>query len=594
MGRPDKLLLAVFLMVLAGAAVAELPSDVRRALASRDYATAVVWLEEQAYGGDGEAAFELGKLYRLGRGVPEDPARAGALFQQAALAGHVEAMFLLGRHHEREGDPLAAHRWMARAAAEGHGSAQTWLERQPPPAAFDLFDAIRSGRAPEPGEQTTGTESRDASGRTPLILAAELGSLPWLDLLLRQGADPDSRDEAGTTALIAAAAGRHWSAVRRLLAAGADPALRAGAGNTALHLAVSAGAVGTVRDLLTAGASPTAADHAGWSPRMLARRGDSEEIRRLLGVAPTPAHALLAEDREALLAVARDAARRGKPQLLQEVLNRPEVAGTDLVRLEPALREAARQGEAQVLDVLLGAGVGQDIHLGEVLPEAVRAGCLDCVKLFVRRGAGLELRDSQGRTPLILAARQGAAAVVRFLLNAGASPESVDDSGRNALWWAAREGNSETALLLLESGVLPEADTDGVGPLHLAAGNDDARLVAALLPLASPEGASRDGSRPLHVAAHHGAPAALLELLAAGAEVDAANAAGDTALMVAVRAGYPGCARQLLEAGASMIRRNTRFESAASLMAGRPEVVWRSLLESSDAGLLGILQTGAL
>ena len=53
-----------------------------------DFAAAVKEWQVQAARGDGDAVFNLGQAYRLGKGVPQDLTKAEQLFGQAAGLGH--------------------------------------------------------------------------------------------------------------------------------------------------------------------------------------------------------------------------------------------------------------------------------------------------------------------------------------------------------------------------------------------------------------------------------------------------------------------------------------------------------------------------
>ncbi len=81
-----------------------------------------IWQKGAALG-SAASAWLLGGLYREGRGVEEDHAKARALFGEAARAGHGAAMVSLGEMHEAgEGgaaDPVAAHALYRLAASRG-------------------------------------------------------------------------------------------------------------------------------------------------------------------------------------------------------------------------------------------------------------------------------------------------------------------------------------------------------------------------------------------------------------------------------------------------------------------------------------------
>lgn len=65
--------------------------------------------------------------------------------------------------------------------------------------------------------------NREACGSTPLISAAQIGSIKLIDLLVAAGADPNQRNAAGESPLYAACAMDRADAARRLVQLGADP-----------------------------------------------------------------------------------------------------------------------------------------------------------------------------------------------------------------------------------------------------------------------------------------------------------------------------------------------------------------------------------
>jgi ankyrin repeat protein len=75
------------------------------------------------------------------------------------------------------------------------------------------------------------------------------------------------------------------------------------------------------------------------------------------------------------------------------------------------------------------------------------------VKLLVEKGADLESKDSDGRTPLSWAAENGYEAVVKLLVEKGADLESRDRVGRTSLSWAAGNGYETVVRQLVEKGV---------------------------------------------------------------------------------------------------------------------------------------------
>jgi hypothetical protein len=71
--------------------------------------------------------------------------------------------------------------------------------------------------------------------------------------------------------------------------------------------------------------------------------------------------------------------------------------------------------------------------------EAARKGKTREVEALLAKGAGIEARDKDGRTPLMLAAQYGRTATVRLLLDKGAKPDARDARRWNAYMLALLE-----------------------------------------------------------------------------------------------------------------------------------------------------------
>ncbi|MDA8018170.1 MAG: ankyrin repeat domain-containing protein [Thermoanaerobaculia bacterium] len=121
-----------------------------------------------------------------------------------------------------------------------------------------LFEAVRAGDLDGMRAVLVGGGSpdvRDESGDPAILVAASLGHLSIVDLLLRRQADPDLRGRWRYTALMTAASAGHPSVLRRLLDAGADLEAREHSySNSALHIAARRGRDSTGEILVGAGA----------------------------------------------------------------------------------------------------------------------------------------------------------------------------------------------------------------------------------------------------------------------------------------------------------------------------------------------------
>ena len=588
------LLLALSILSSLGHA-GEVPDTIKRALAARDYETAVAWLNDHA--AEPEAAFELGKLYRLGKGVPKDGDRAVDLFLVAGEAGHVEAQYLLAKHYDRLGDSVTAGLWMRQAAAAGHSRAGAWLEQTvETEPALDLAGQLRRGLHPPSSPDRRALSVTDDAGRTLLVLAARQGNGEWIDFLIGAGLPLDTADRFGVTALHAALAVGQTGIAGRLLAAGANPNVATDDGTTPLHQAVAAGEIDMIRALLKAGADPGRENAAGWSADMLARRDDDVVLRGLFGHTARDRDPLVGlsadlSSREEIEKLFADAVRRGDAELMDRILEKVGKAETVSLADGPLLLIAVQGGDPQVVQRLLAAGADPDSADAKgrsALLTALAGDCSKCVALLITAGADVNQTGANGRTPLMAAARIGDEADSELLITAGADLDRIDALGRTAFWWASREHHTALALRLLDLGAAPLADQEAVSPLHLAAENDDVELVSRLLDLANIDRQSAAGNTPLLLAAHIGAAAATQTLIEAGAAIELINNLGDTALIAAVRAGHLNTAELLLRAGANPNTRNQQFESAAQLIDSRQSPEWKALAELADKGLFGL------
>src|SRR5690348_11029012 len=85
---------------------------------------------------------------------------------------------------------------------------------------------------------------------------------------------------------------------------------------------------------------------------------------------------------------------------------------------------------AWVALLLLSMAAAADLSSG--LLSAAASGKTDQVSTLLAKGANVEAKDKNGRTPLMLAAQHGHADTVRLLLSKGAKADARDRSGWTA------------------------------------------------------------------------------------------------------------------------------------------------------------------
>lgn len=123
--------------------------------------------------------------------------------------------------------------------------------------------------------------------------------------------------------------------------------------------------------------------------------------------------------------------------------------------------------------------------------------------LLLERDSQLDARDSNGLTPLYLAAQSGHAEIVSSLLAAGASANAVGRFGRTPLHRAVRGGHISVVRALLSSpGTrLNDRQEGGDSALHEAASNGHTEIVELLIAAGADVNAANDlGETPLHYA----------------------------------------------------------------------------------------------
>lgn len=235
----------------------------------------------------------------------------------------------------------------------------------------------------------------------------------------------------------------------------------------------------------------------------------------------------------------------------------------------------AQKGDTEAVEWLLRAGrvdpmAPRQSDGATPLWLAARAGHTEIIKLLLahkHRGEGickvLNLRDNQGRSPVYIAADSGHVEAIRALLEADAAPDRADREGVTALYSAAARGEWQSVSLLLEW----SADANkrcgrwGESALFAAAAGRSLASVAALV------GAKADvhmrcsrGKTALHSAAASGHAGLTDILLSAGAQVDSPDLNGATPTFEAAACGK--------EAAIGLLIRKSAGQRAVALLHG--------------------------
>jgi ankyrin repeat protein len=138
-----------------------------------------------------------------------------------------------------------------------------------------------------------------------------------------------------------------------------------------------------------------------------------------------------------------------------------------------SLRNAAFRGQAERTMELItaGASVNEPDSDGDTpLMLAAAQGHTDIVTVLLRKGADANAHNDQGETALHQAAHGGHLGAVGALLAAGARVDTRDNGGSTPLMCATFGGHAEVTIALLDSGADVEIENfHGYGALDLAA-----------------------------------------------------------------------------------------------------------------------------
>ncbi|XP_052869330.1 protein TANC2 [Anopheles cruzii] len=220
----------------------------------------------------------------------------------------------------------------------------------------------------------------------------------------------------------------------------------------------------------------------------------------------------------------------------------------------------------KVSRLLLLAGASPDhptpfLGSAPILCIAAHEGILPMVNLLLEFGASVELANSQGCTPLILAASKGHCDVVRQLVAAGSCLGQTDTSQRCALVHAAIAGRLQVVKYLVACDWLPRRESGAVPAdvtleqaaqqsLIAAAGQGNTEITEDFLDMGEVQVNRLDvitGETALTTACANGHTETIAILLSRGASTEVRNRKEMTPLLIAVKEGHWAIVERLLQ-----------------------------------------------
>lgn len=323
-------------------------------------------------------------------------------------------------------------------------------------------------------------DKRDVNNLTALMWTAIQGNSAMAHYLLERGAHVDNHDGFGKTALMMAAEYGHVETVKSLLKHGADPRVQDHSLNTALMLAMSLGDFSTVQLLVeSAKVDVNVQNGEGLTALMVAAVRNKPAFINYLIERGARVDLEDTKGRTAFmwalyynnLGIAGDLYRsmNSKPDLdilhekLEELIKEsaPEVKLPQSLEIFlKNLKSISVKSQDKPDDQLLQIMKDKDWNENKKLKLK---------KLLEQDGACIEVRDKNGRTPLIWAVIHGDLEMIKYLLGRGAQIDACDTTGAKILTYAALYKKPEVIKYLVEDKEVSVNGADSHGRTALVA-----------------------------------------------------------------------------------------------------------------------------
>ncbi len=269
--------------------------------------------------------------------------------------------------------------------------------------------------------------------------------------------------------------------------------------------------------------------------------------------------------------VSGDIPSHGAYKPLSRIANHAQIPKQSDPAALPALMDAALKE---------GSSLEQELHNATIARDSIR------IEYLLTRGANINARDTEGQTPLMVAAKSGDISVVNGMLEYNADPNLQDHDGWTAVMHAVR-GNDPKMMRLLGK---PRYKTnfellnhDGMTALGLATYHNKANAAVAMMDSGAKPDTAMGAARytALMIAAKQDNQTMAQTLLQYKANPNARNAGGLTALMIAAVRNQDMLISLLLKSGADAGLKDE--EGKTALMLAR---------ENAAEKAIGMLQTG--
>ncbi|CAF1132327.1 unnamed protein product [Didymodactylos carnosus] len=347
-------------------------------------------------------------------------------------------------------------------------------------------------------------ETRDEDQQTALILAARLGHIECVKVLVDTKANVNAEDVDGWTALLNATKEGYIDIVRLLVENNADIEHSDCGGFTSLMWAAYQGHTAIVEYLITSGSVLNVVDEHGITPLTWASgRGHVAIVSALLSAGAKPNLA----DKTNTTAL-HWACRRNYTNiaqlLLQHGANINAIGMKNVTPLLVCLKNGHQETALRLLECRPDIKV-QDKDGQTALSLASSHGMTDVVKVLIEQHAYVNTTDKNGDSVLFSAVKSGNEDCVAILIDSHADIDIVGAENKTVVWWAVERGKLEILKYLLQF-------------------NPDVEICAG-----------EEEDTPLLLATKRKRVAMVYELIKYGAKLSAVDRHGDNCLHIALR-----------------------------------------------------------
>ncbi len=269
----------------------------------------------------------------------------------------------------------------------------------------------------------------DLLGRTPLMVASGEDRLPFVQALLKKGANVDAVDKMGNSALHCAASTGIPEAAEALLDAGADPSMKNSYGWTPLAEAARLGNYGVARALVEKGSPIDNKDCSGKTPLAHAAgatRNSNEIVCLLLDKGASPN----SYDDEGLTPLMW-AIKEGNENAAMSIISKTGSLKEDIDFGLLAMQWAIKCDDISMVKALVEKDVPLNLENSMFVSVSRGLQAKGISKVFSNYGL-----IKENRTPLMWAALYAKPQIAAFLIAKGSDVRARDYHGNTALDYA--------------------------------------------------------------------------------------------------------------------------------------------------------------